>query len=599
MFETETIADAQISCYHCGIDCPSDTIVADEKHFCCEGCKSVYQILEQNNLCNYYDLEKMQGNTPELGEFAFLDLPEISSKLLDFQNETIAKVALYIPSIHCSSCLYLLENLYKINPAIERSQVDFLKKTVTITYQHGAVSLRQIVELLSLLGYKPLVSAADKNQKQAYLNDRKLLTQLGVAGFCASNIMIFSFPEYFGIETSVYKSLFGYLNIALAIPVVVYSASGYFSSVFSSLRKGIINIDFPIMLSILVAFFRGIYEVVVHNGAGYFDSLTGLVFFLLIGKWFQQKTYNFLSFERDYKSYFPMAVTVLKFGNEETKPIAELKKGDKILVRNGEIVPADSFLYKGNAQIDFSFVTGEAALVKKEIGDFIYAGGKQVGEKLELEVLNDVSHSYLTQLWNTDTFKKAAESRIKHFSNLVGKYFTFGVLTLAFSVAVYWYFQDPSKMLNAFTAILIIACPCTLSLSYPFALGNALRIFGKNKFYLKNGDVIEHLANCNTIVFDKTGTIASTQSADLQFVGQKALSDEHKNILAALVQNSAHPISQKISKFLAQNTNFQLDYFKEFEGEGIEGSLGGVFIKLGSAKYVNVPKGHCAKTPIA
>lgn len=574
-------------CFHCGLKCPDSTIKIEEKLFCCNGCKTVYQILEQNNLCQYYDFEKMTGNTPQIGTFAYLDNPTIISELLDFQNNTIAKITFYIPSIHCSSCLYLLENLYRLNPAIERSQVDFLKKQVNVTFHQSDISLRQIAELLTSLGYEPLISQRDVVQQKQYPIERKLLTQLGVAGFSAGNIMLFSFPEYLGIVEANYKSLFGYLNIVLAIPVVFYSASGYFDSVFRSLKKGNINIDFPILLSILVAFSTGVYQVVFNQGAGYFDSLTGLIFFLLIGKWFQQKTYNFLSFERDYKSYFPMAATRILFGKEDAISISELKKGDKILIRNGELIPSDSMLYKGIANIDYSFVTGESIPEKKQLGDFLYAGGRQVGGTLEMEVLKDVSQSYLTQLWNNDTFQKEQESRIKTFSNLVGKYFTYGVLTLAFSVATYWYFQDSSRILNAFVSILIIACPCTLLLSYPFALGNGMRLLGKQHFYLKNGDVIEQMANCDTIVFDKTGTITKPENSDSLFKGLRQLSTFEDQLVASLVNNSAHPISTKIKHLLSQSTYLTLENFVEILGKGIEGNFEGLNIKLGSKNWIN------------
>ena len=574
-------------CFHCGLKCPDSTIKIEEKPFCCNGCKTVYQILEENNLCQYYDLEKMAGNMPQIGVFAYLDNPSIINDLLDFQNNTISKIAFYIPSIHCSSCLYLLENLYRLNPAIERSQVDFLKKQVSITFHHQDISLRQIAELLTSLGYEPLISQKDVIEQKQPSIERKLLTQLGVAGFCAGNIMLFSFPEYLGIVEANYKSLFGYLNIVLAIPVVFYSASGYFDSVFKSLKKGIINIDFPILLSILVAFATGIYQIIFNDGVGYFDSLTGLIFFLLIGKWFQQKTYSFLSFERDYKSYFPMAVTRLLFGKEDSISINDLKKGDKILIRNGELIPSDSMLYKGNAIIDYSFVTGESIPQKKQLGDFLYAGGRQVGGKLEMEVLKDVSQSYLTQLWNNDTFQKEQESRVKLFSNLVGKYFTFGVLTLAFSVATYWYFQDSSRVLNAFVSILIIACPCTLALSYPFALGNGMRLLGKQHFYLKNGEVIEQMANGDTIVFDKTGTITKPEDSTSLFKGKRQLSTFEEQLVASLVSNSVHPISIKIKHLLSQNQYLLLENFEEILGKGIEGNYEGLNIKLGSKAWID------------
>ena len=575
-------------CYHCGLECPNEDIHFEEKYFCCHGCKTVYQILEENNLCRYYSLEKMAGNTPQIGTFAYLENPSIISELLDFQNSTLSKITFLIPTIHCSSCLYLLENLYRINTAVLRSDVDFLKKQLSITFQHANISLRQLAELLTSLGYEPLITQRDVIQEKRYPIERKLLTRLGVAGFCAGNIMLFSFPEYLGLEDTAYKHLFGYLNIGLATPVLFYSASGYFDSVYKSLRKGMINLDFPILLSILVTFCVGIYQVIFKQGAGYFDSVTGLIFFLLIGKWYQQKTYNFLSFERDYKSYFPMAVTRIQLGKEELIPIGELRKGDKILLRNGELIPTDSMLYKGNAQIDYSFVTGESALETKHLGDFLYAGGRQVGSTLEMEVLKEVSQSYLTQLWNNDTFQKTQKSRIKNFSNLVGKYFTFGVLTLAISVATYWYFQDSSRLLNSFVSILIIACPCTLSLSYPFALGSGLRFLGKQHFYLKNSEVMEQMANCDTLVFDKTGTITKPESSFPIFRGKRQLSLFEKQLVSSLVSNSPHPISVKIKGIFPNNEILNIHNYQETLGNGISGNFDGMKLALGSKTWLNV-----------
>jgi len=248
MIATDT---AQL-CFHCGNECPDDHIHIEEKYFCCDGCKTVYEILDQNNLCNYYQIEEKSGNTPQISRFEFLDNPEIAKTLLDFQNESISKVTFYIPTIHCSSCLYLLENLYRLHEGIERSQVDFLKKQVAVTFRHNVadkgITFRQLAELLSAVGYEPLMSLNDVVKEKKQPNDRKLLTQLGLAGFCAGNIMLFSFPEYLGLQDDTYKLLFGYLNIVLATPVVFYSASGYFESVYKSLRKGIVNIDFPILL---------------------------------------------------------------------------------------------------------------------------------------------------------------------------------------------------------------------------------------------------------------------------------------------------------------------------------------------------------------
>lgn len=585
-------------CYHCGSDCPDHPITLDEKAFCCTGCQTVYSLLSQHQLCQYYDIEpvtdrsrpgnRLKPDAARQTRLAFLDHPDIIAQLLEFSSEAVAKVTFYIPTIHCSSCLWLLEHLYRIDPGMQQTRVDFLKKQVHITYKPTELTLRQVVELLSSIGYEPLISLNDVVRAGQQTSSRPFLYRLGVAGFCASNIMLFSFPEYLGLDDPSFKHLFGVLNLLLAVPVVFYSASGYFNSVWTSLKKGVITIDLPILLGILVAFVRGTYEVLALNGAGYFDSLTGLIFFLLCGKWFQQRTHEFLSFERDYKSYFPLAVTVLKAGSEQSVPVAQLRKGDRIRVRNHELIPADGLLYKGQGRIDYSFVTGESEPEAREPGTLLYAGGKQVGEAIELEVVREVSQSYLTQLWNNDAFRKNETSRIRTFADAVGTYFTLTVITLATLVGLYWWVHDSARAVNAFTAVLIIACPCALSLSYPFALGNGLRRLGQRHLYLKNADVIEQMADCDTIVFDKTGTLTTAQRAVTEHFGEPLTPLEH-SLVASLVRQSAHPLSRQLATHLADCPVVTGNGFTERPGHGIQALVAGIPVQIGSRSFVDAP----------
>ncbi|GAA4464697.1 heavy metal translocating P-type ATPase metal-binding domain-containing protein [Nibrella saemangeumensis] len=590
----------QTTCYHCGNDCPEHPIVFDEKSFCCDGCKAVYEVLNANQLCQYYDLTQAPGQSPRIARLEFLDHPDIINQLLEFTDGTVSNVTFYVPSIHCSSCLYLLEHLYRISPAIRTSRVDFLKKHVHVTFFHNDISLRQVAELLTSLGYEPLISLNDVVKETEKPSYRPLLYKLAVAGFCAGNIMLFSFPEYLGLDDPAFQKLFGYLNLLLATPVVFYSGWGYFESVWAALRRKMINIDLPILVGILTAYGRTVYEVLSQTGAGFADSVTGLIFFLLIGKWFQQRTYDFLSFERDYKSYFPLAATRLANGSgnsatrEESVPVASLKKGDRIRIRNQELIPADGILYKGNATIDYSFVTGESEPESKKPGTLLYAGGKQIGEAIELEVVREVSQSYLTQLWNNDAFRKGAQSRIRTFADAVGKYFTITVLTLAFLVGTYWYLNDATKAVNAFTAILIVACPCVLSLSYPFALGNGMRIFGKQKFYLKNADVLEQIAACDTIVFDKTGTLTSATATQPVEDFSVPLDEMDRSLVASLVQQSAHPLSRKLFTHLTDAMTLPVENFTEVTGQGIKGLVYGQFVKIGSRAFVHPSPGNGA-----
>ncbi|MFZ0453708.1 MAG: heavy metal translocating P-type ATPase metal-binding domain-containing protein [Ignavibacteriaceae bacterium] len=582
---------AKFYCYHCGEECKDSNISINEKIFCCNGCKTVYEILNKSNLCNYYSIDQTPGKSPkefESREFDYLDDEKIIKQLNNYIDDKISIVTFTIPQMHCSSCIWLLENLYKLDEGISHSEVDFLKKELTVRYNHNKISLKKLVQLTSSIGYEPQIQLDVLDKKRDKASNKKLYYKLGIAAFCFGNIMLFSFPEYLSINVSdvFFKRFFGCLNLILALPVLFYSSSEYFISAYKGLKKKIVNIDFPVSLGIIVLFFRSTIEILTHSGAGYFDSMTGLVLFLLIGKLFQQKTYQSLNFERNYKSYFPLSVSVKKNNKQISKSVSDLVVGDRIVVRNNEIIPADSILFSGTGNIDYSFVTGESKPVNKVMGEFIYAGGRQQGESLELEVVKEVSQSYLTQLWNNNTFKKKEESDFTALSNHISKYFTAVVILIAVVSSALWLPVNLGIALNVFTAVLIVACPCALALSTPFTLGNTLRIFGKNKFYLKNTASIEEMAKVDEIVFDKTGTLTKINSSEIKYVG-KELDGFEQEIVKSLVGNSNHPLSRKIYSFLEGKEKFAVSQFNEKTGEGIEGIILGNKIKVGSIDYVS------------
>lgn len=599
------------TCYHCGETIRGEQIVHDGKLFCCSGCKVVYEILEQNNLCQYYSFEKSPGvqpNVVETSRFDFLLDENVQKQLLNFSDGTFASVTLTVPSIHCSSCIWLLEHLYRLDAGITSSQVDFLKKQITIAFDKTKTSLKNIVILLASIGYEPELRFDTIGKKEESAATRSLYYKIGIAGFCFGNSMLFSFPEYLGVDPSetTLREIFSYLNLLLGIPVFFYCSYDYFTSAIKGLRKGIINIDVPIAIGIVLLFGRSAYEILTRTGAGFIDSLCGLLFFLLLGRVFQSKTYDRLNFERNYKSYFPISVTTKKNGIETTIPISSLKRGDRIVIRNNEIIPADAILLRGNAAIDYSFVTGESTPIEKVLGEMIYAGGKQVGGIIELEVMKEVSQSYLTQLWNKFDAVKKEQGELSELSNTVSKYFTYAVLALATAVGAYWLQYDVKTAINAFTGILIVACPCALAIAIPFTLGTTLRIFGRKHFYVKHTSVIESLAKINTIVFDKTGTITHLQKSSVEFVGYNstqdndALTADEKIAIYAVAKNSIHPLSKVLCDVLSESVSpdassslneivgrepYAVEQFTETVGKGISGVVNGHLIKLGSGEF--------------
>ena len=578
-------------CFHCGNDIiKKEEVVFDSKSFCCNGCKTVYEIFSENDLSCYYDFQASPGATPQdiKGKYDFLANESIIERLLEFHEDTTHIVSLYIPHIHCSSCIWILENLQKLQPGINISQVNFPEKKVRITFNPEITSLQQIVEMLCSIGYEPYISLDnfDEGKKKV---DRSLIYKIGVAFFCFGNIMLLSFPEYFEVNEfwiDQYKGFFRWLIFIIALPAFLYSASGYYFAAWKSIKQGMLNIEIPIALGIIVMFIRSTVDIVFNYGQGFFDSMCGLIFFMLLGKLFQQKTYDFLSFERDYKSYFPIAITkILPSGKEEAVQVYAIEKGDRLLIRNQELIPVDGILISEKASIDYSFVTGEAIPIEKKSGDKIFAGGKQLGKVIEMEVLFSVSQSYLTQLWSNDVFQKKVDQKHKSITDKISRYFTPALLLLAFGSFGYWAFIDVTTAFNVFTAILIVACPCALALTAPFTLGTVLRIMGNRKLYLKNAIVVEQLAKVDTIVFDKTGTITTNKKTSITYEGT-VLNDFELKLLFNTLRGSNHPLSRRLYDFIPLQEKIVPLHFEEIIGKGIDAEFKEGTIKLGSSKFL-------------
>ncbi|WP_438961336.1 heavy metal translocating P-type ATPase [Nonlabens sp.] len=581
------------NCFHCGDPCVDQTIKHDDKSFCCNGCQLVYEILNENDLGNYYSLDSNPGISPKFSrdKFNFLENEDIVAKLLEFNENDVQVVQLSIPSIHCSSCIWVLENLQRIHKGVKSSQVDFPKKQVRVTFNSNELNLKDLAVLLGTIGYEPYISLEDYDDKEKK-PDRSLIYKLGVAGFAFGNVMFLSFPEYFEVEEfwlEQFKGLFRWMMFLFSLPVVFYAGFDYIKSAYKGITSGILNIDIPIALGIIVLFVRSTIEIVFDLGTGFLDSLTGLVFFLLLGRFFQQRTYAYLSFDRDFKSYFPIAVTKLNKNGaqitEEQLPIYKVEKGDRLLIRSGEILPVDAVLWSDKASMDYSFVTGESDHITKGFGEVLFAGGRQQSGAIEVEAIKNVEQSYLTSLWSNDVFKKKRHSSFQTLVDRISKRFTITIISIAVLGALAWLFINPLTAINVFTAVLIVACPCAIALSTPFTMGNMLRIYGNMGFYLKESVIIERMSQIDTIVFDKTGTITTSSSAQIEYQGEPLNQQQEVN-LASTLRGSNHPLSRALYQELKKNDILPaLDDFQEVPGKGLISRLDKEVIKVGSPSF--------------
>jgi Cu+-exporting ATPase len=571
------------TCFHCGLPCVEGAIEHEGKFFCCDGCRLVHDILLQSHLGQFYDLNQHPGSRPsaavDSNQWVHLDDPAVRAKLTDFDDGRTCRVTFQIPSIHCVACVWLLENLFRLNPAIGDSRVHFGRREVSIRFASGKLKLSELVSLLAGIGYEPHLTLEELDRPRTRRRFNRQQLQIGIAGFAFANIMLFSIPVYLGLDTlsaPLLQRLFGYLSLALALPVLLYSAADYWKSARWSFRQRTLTLDVPIALGLAALFAQSTYEIVSGSGEGYLDSLVGLVFFLLCGRWFQQKAQDRLAFDRDYRSFFPMAVLRRSAAGDLPVPLANLLVGDHLLLRHGELVPADARLIQGPAHIDYSFVTGESLPAERAAGDPLFAGGRNAGGPIEVEVVKPVSQSYLTSLWDHSAFRKQREDPLNTLTQRYGRRFTRLVILIALASACYWTAAAGiSRGVIVLVAVLIVACPCALALAAPFTFGTAQRWLARRGIFVKSPFVLERLARVNTVILDKTGTLTRTSAEAPAFTGDPLNADE-RAATRRLVRASTHPLSRQIHDALAArapSVNRDSERPKTNPDDGLEGRI--------------------------
>lgn len=594
---TGTLTDRTIdtACYHCGETNTGTLIAYDNKTFCCAGCKSVYEILQEHNLCGYYTLTETPGVSQQRTHlntfFDFLDDAGVQEKLIYFKDGNLRHVKFTLPNMHCSSCIWLLEHLYKMNAGVVSSTVNFLEKEIKLVFDADKISLKELVILLKKVGYEPRLALDDLTGKPNKAVNRKQLYKIAIAGFCFGNIMMLSLPDYFAagdfLNDGRLNTVFNYLTLVLALPVFFYAAREFFVSSWQQLVLKKLNIDIPIALAILITFVVSVYRIVFEHQLGYMDTMAGIVFFMLLGRFFQNKSYHYLTFQRGYSSYLPIAVNVVAEGKETAKPLTSIGVGDTLVSRQQEVIPADSILLSEQAWFDYSFVTGESNWVEKHRHETIYAGAILKSAVVQLAVSKKPSQSYITQLWNSRQQAKF-QSNTLMTTERINVWFSAIVLLLGTLACLYWIWQgEASTGLRALVTVWIVACPCALLLCSTFTHGNMLTLLANYGIYIKNAAVMEVMQKADTLVFDKTGTLTDARKAHIDFVGRE-LSASEKQAVYSLAFLSIHPLSKLIAGYWHHGETFAVREFKALDGQGIQGEVNGQMIQLGSATWLGV-----------
>ncbi len=588
-------------CRHCGDPCDRPVHDGDDV-FCCTGCRSVHTLLMQEGLDRYYACELPPGvsqrDAPlrEPDRFAALDDPAAAAALLEFDDGRIARARIPVPALHCASCVWLLERLWKLQPGVVSSEVDLLRGIVRVTFRPRETTLRAIAERMAALGYEPNL-ASERPAGIVPAGRRRLYRQIGVAGFAFGNIMLFSIPRYVNgvpLEDG-FQRLFDLLNLAFALPVLLFSASDWYRAAWQTLRTRHVTLEFPVALGLTVIFARSVADIALGTGEGFMDSFSGLVFFLLIGRLFQQKTFERMAFDRTYRSFFPLAVRVERDGACDVVPIERIAAGDVMVVRPHELVPADAVLLDGPGAIDYAFVTGESVPVAVSAGDTVHAGGRVAGHTQRLRALGPVSHSRLASLWSNPILQAPKATALATLNDRFGLWFTVCAVTIAAAGAIWWW-PDLGMSARVATAVLIIACPCALTMAAPVTLGTALGQLGGRGLFARHPGVVLDLSRVDTIAFDKTGTLTTLSAPAL--VEHGGLPAEAWRLVRAAAAQSVHPISRALAQ--SGDARGVVSDLVETPGRGLSAIVDGSHVRIGTAEFVGVsPDGRPGVTHVS
>jgi Cu+-exporting ATPase len=583
-----TRASAPAVCRHCGERCGADALFTGAGPFCCTGCEAVFSLLERHGLQAFYTCDVNPGvsqrhRSIDAGRFAVLDEPEARGRFLEPLGADRAAVTFHVPALHCASCLWLIEQLWRFEPGIARSEADLLRRTVRVEFRPAETSLRAVAACLASLGYDPVIDS-ERGPGRMSEARRDLYLRIGVAGFAFGNVMLFSIPRYVNgapLEGG-FQRLFDVLNLLFAIPVLLYSASPYFRAAWAALRARGITIEVPVALGLVVLFGRSVVDIAMGWGEGFLDSFAGLVFFLLIGRLFQQKAFDGIAFDRTVRSFFPLSVLVQAGGAPaRLTALRDIRPGDVMLVRPQEVVPADAVLLDQRGEIDYAFVSGESKPASIARGNTVHAGGRVVSRTLRLEAARSASHSRLADLWANPLFARVKPQWLTNLTAAFGFWFVVGALGLAIVGAAAWW-PDARMAAQVATAVLIIACPCALTLSGPITLGTGMGLLGRAGCFLKSAGVGLDLSRIDTIVFDKTGTLTSGRAEAA--ASCDGLDSRDWQLVRRLAAESVHPVSRAIAG--PDPVAGGVRDVRESPGAGIAGWVDGHRVAIGTAGFI-------------
>lgn len=590
-------------CRHCGLPVPAARVQPlRELQFCCDGCESVFDILRSAGLTEYYrqrDSREERGSSPQRSRCKFEELDELAFR--DNYTRAVAgglrRCEFFVEGVHCSACVWLLERLPRVAPAVLEARYDMTRSVLQIAWDPSSAALSEIARRLDSLGYTPHPTHSTTLAAEQRKGDRALLLRLGIAGAAAGNVMLMALALYSGEYAGMgaeYAALFRGGSFAIATPAIFWAGSVFFRGAFASLRTRAPHMDLPVSLGLLAGYLWSAVNTLRGRGDVYFDSLCTLTFLLLVGRYLQRTHQRRSAKVSDLlNALAPTTACLIEGDARREVPAATLHAGSVVEVRVGERITVDGVVCRGSSALDTALLTGESFPEEVSVGDRVHAGTTNLAATIRVRVESVAGETRLGRLMHSVEATQRERAPIVRLADRVAGYFVWAILALAALTLLVWCRLDPSHAIDHTVALLVVTCPCALGMATPLAVSAALRAAARSGVLFKGGEFIEELARPGVIVFDKTGTLTEGRLALSSFEGDDAL----KPLVRAAEATSGHPIARAFQRAI-EDSGLSCEAREEFPG-GVRARVEGRDVLVGSQSLLREKLGSLPSWSVA
>jgi Cu2+-exporting ATPase len=610
------------SCYHCGLPIPGGAefpveIEQTRREMCCAGCQAVAQAIVTNGLGDYYRHRDALPESPRealpqaLADFGLFDHPDVQKNFVRRAEgpagEHEQEAALILEGITCAACVWLNESHVRRQPGVTAVDINYTTRRARVRWDGRVTRLSAILEAISAIGYRAHPYDIGRAEELAQKERKAALWRLFVAGFGMMQVMMYAVPVYLadGDMTPDIEQLMRWASLILTLPVILYSSAPFFVSAWRDLKLRRVGMDVPVALGVGAAFAASVWATLIAAGEVYFDSVTMFVFFLLTGRYLEM-----MARQKAARSVETLARAIPAFATRlaswplgsadavgERVAVAELRAGDAVQVKPGETVPADGFVLDGESAADESLLTGESRPVPKRAGDGLIGGSVNTASPLVMRVERVGEATRVAAIQRLMERAAAEKPRLVEMADRVAGRFIVALLVLAVATALGWWWIDSSRALWVFVAVLVVSCPCALSLATPAALTVATGALAARGVLVTRGHAIEALARADRFVFDKTGTLTVGRMELVETIPLRGDAGRALALAAALERGSEHPIARALVAG-GKDEGIEVSGVRATTGAGVEGVVAGQTWRLGRPEFVGILHGEAVPADV-